>query len=237
MPRPAEPSASRRYEYELKFVLPASRAPFLQGWIASAVRPDVVFPPARVVTVYFDTRRLRYLEEKIGSDYVKAKARVRWYAGLAGEPIGSPVFAECKYRLGSTRDKVRVKCPVGADEVSAWPLTSPAWDTLIGLLRPQATGLPMDLAPVMRLRYVRCRYQDREGARVTLDSDIRVEALNPARLREPVNPAPLPTAVFEYKGSTQDLPPHLAAVTRFGARKASFSKYLACYEHVARSLL
>lgn len=232
-----EESGGRRLEYELKFLVPASRAAFLRSWIASAVRPDVTYPPARVVTVYFDTRGLDFLGEKVDSDYLKTKARIRWYAGLAGEEIGSPVFAECKYRLGATRRKVRVRLPLRAADVSAWPLTSPAWATQLNALRAEAPQLPPELTPTMRLRYVRCRFLDRDGARVTLDSDIRLEAINPARVAEPVVSTPLPTAVFEYKGKTMELPRHLAPVVRFGARQSSFSKYLACYEHLSQAFL
>lgn len=224
-------------EYELKYLVPASRAAFLRSWIASAVPPDSRFPPARVVTVYYDTRDLRYLGEKVDSVYLKTKARVRWYAGRGGESIGSPVFAECKFRAGSTREKVRVRLPVAADTVAAWPLDAAAWPPLLAPLREQAPDLPADLVPVMRLRYLRCRFADRNGARVTLDSEIRVEAVNRSVVSEPVAPTSLPTAVFEYKGRVMDLPEYLKPVVRFGARKASFSKYLACFEHLRHTFL
>jgi len=43
--------------------------------------------------------------------------------------------------------------------------------------------------------------------------------------------------VFEYKGVGRDLPARLAPVTRFGARRGSMSKYLACYQLVTRTAL
>ncbi len=228
---------SRRPEYELKFLVPASRAAFLSSWIGSVARPDPVYPPARVVTVYFDTRSLAFLAEKVDSDYLKAKARIRWYAGLKGEPIGSPVFAECKYRRGSTREKVRVRLPVAATEIGTWPLTAPQWSVALDHLRAQASGLPPDLSAVIRLRYVRSRFSAPPGGRITLDTDICVEALNRGMVAAPVALAPLPTAVFEYKGTTMDLPVDLAPVVRFGARKSAFSKYLACFEHLGYAFI
>jgi hypothetical protein len=222
-------------EYELKFLLPASRAAFLRSWIAAAVPPDSRFPPARVVTVYYDTRGLRYLVEKVDSVYMKTKARLRWYVGPHGEPIGSPVFAECKFRVGSAREKVRVRLPITPADLACQPLDAPAWASLLDPLRALGPDLPSDLAPVIRLGYLRCRYSDRTGARVTLDSDIRIEALNRSLLATPVPPTALPTAVFEYKGRVMELPGYLKPVERFGARKGSFSKYLACFEHLGHS--
>ena len=229
--------SERPLEYELKLVVPASRAPFVQNWLASAAWPDAKYPPARVVTVYFDTRGLRFLGEKDGGDYLKTKVRVRWYAGLVGEAIGSPVFAECKYRHGAARKKARVRLAVTAADIATWPLTDPSWTALLAPLRAEVPQLPPDLVPVIRLRYVRCRFADRRGARVTLDSDIRVEATNPARVAAPVASTPLPAAVIEYKAATMDLPRYLAPVVRFGARKAAYSKYLACYEHLTQTSL
>jgi len=90
--------------------------------------------------------------------------------------------------------------------------------------------LPARLDPILSLRYVRHRYLDRTtGGRVTVDDDIRVTALNETRLTGRL-PARLPIAVLEYKGGLDDLPRHLAPAIRFGARRGSCSKYLACYQ-------
>ncbi len=66
-------------DYEIKFAVPASAAGSLRTWIGSVCRPDAAHPPARVTTVYFDTPSLAFLAEKIDSDYLKTKVRVRWY--------------------------------------------------------------------------------------------------------------------------------------------------------------
>jgi hypothetical protein len=88
----------------------------------------------------------------------------------------------------------------------------------------------------MQVVYARYRFTDGASARVALDTDISVVAVNPARLSCPPRADSLPWAVFEYKGQGTDLPARLRPVTRLGARRSAFSKYLACYEHVTRRI-
>jgi hypothetical protein len=107
---------------------------------------------------------------------------------------------------------------------------------LLADLRGDVPGLPPDLAPVMRLAYARHRFVDPRGARISLDSDIGVQAVNPARLHAPARRGSLAYSILEYKGHGPQLPAHLAPMTRLGARRTSFSKYLACYEHVTRQV-
>jgi hypothetical protein len=177
------------------------------------------------------------LGEKIDSDYLKTKVRVRWYATLDGNPAGSPVFVEVKYRVGNRRDKLRIKMDADPTALSASPLHGPAWRVLLDRLRLEAPMVPVRLEPILSLRYARHRYADAlTTGRLTFDEDIAVTALNQTRLAGRV-PARLPIGVFEYKGPQDDLPRHLAPVIRFGARRGSCSKYLACYQTAAGLLI
>jgi hypothetical protein len=232
MPRPA--ASTSQPELELKYLLPVSRAAFVRRWLDGVVRRERAYPPALVVTTYFDTPALELLEEKINSDHLKSKVRVRWYAPLDGGPATGPVFVECKDREGATREKRRVIARADPAGLAAARLSAPEWGRLISDLRAAVPGLPPDLAPVLRLAYARYRYVDAAGARISLDAGIVVQAVNPARLHAPARPDALPYAVFEYKGHGLDLPVHVAPVTRLGARRSAFSKYLACYQHVTR---
>jgi VTC domain len=230
MPRPA--AASPQPELELKYLMPGSRAAFVRSWLEGVVHPERAYPPALVVTTYYDTPGLDLLDEKINSDHLKTKVRVRWYAPLDGGPPAGPVFVECKGREGATREKRRVTAEAEPGQLAAMPLSAPEWNGLLLHLRAGVPDLPLDLAPVLRLAYARHRYLDARGARISLDAGIVVQAVNPARLHAPARPDPLPHAVFEYKGHGPDLPAHVAPVTRLGARRSAFSKYLACYQHV-----
>jgi VTC domain len=234
MPRQAAVRAEP--QLELKYLLPQSRAPFAKAWLASVVRPEREYPPALVITTYYDTPRLELLDEKIDSDYLKTKVRVRWYGPLDRRPATGPVFAECKLREGATRDKQRVVADIRPADLESLPLSARLWPALLDGLRGEVPHLPADLAPVMQMVYARHRFTDGASARVALDTDISVVAVNPARLSCPPRADSLPWAVFEYKGHGADLPARLGPVTRLGARRSAFSKYLACYEHVTRRI-
>jgi hypothetical protein len=227
-------AAGVRPELELKYLLPQAHAGFVLRWLEGVAAPERAYPPALVVTTYYDTPRLDLLEEKIASDYLKTKVRVRWYAPLGGGPSTSQAFAEAKTREGATRGKARRVLAEPAAQLASLPLEDPAWTALVAGLRAEVPGLPDDLAPVLRLAYARYRFVDPRGARISVDTGIEVEAVNHGRLHAPARRDALPWSVFEYKGHAADLPGHLAPVTRFGARRSSFSKYLACYGHVTR---
>ena len=81
---PVRPAGAGSLERELKYLLPAGRA-FLARKIVSALcQPDPVYPAATVFTIYYDTPDLTLLSEKLNSDYLKTKVRLRWYLHAAG---------------------------------------------------------------------------------------------------------------------------------------------------------
>jgi len=231
-----DPASFGSLEHELKYVVPATVTGALLAWVPAVCLRDAVHPPAAVHTVYYDTPGLALLGEKIASDYLKAKVRVRWYADLRGAP-GPAVYAELKARIGNRRVKTRVALPVDGAAAAGRPLHDRAW---VDWLRPLAESsgfLPAPLAPVLALRYVRHRFVDpRTSSRLTVDEAIAVDRVNPLRLHGRSN-ARLPVAVVEYKGRHVDLPRHLAALLRFEARRSAFSKYLACWQHVTHTAL
>ena len=218
-------------DHEIKLAVPLSAADALRAWMSSVCRPDAAHPPRLVWTVYFDTPRLALLREKIDSDYLKTKVRVRWYGAIGNRE--SPVFAEVKQRVGNRRGKTRVALDVTPADLARWPLHEARWPALLAPLRAAMPALPAQLAPVLCLRYMRHRFLDPAvQARLSIDSDIRATAVNTAMIHGHV-PVGLDHAVFEYKGRLFDLPPHLRPTVRFGARRQAFSKYLACYQAVS----
>lgn len=223
-------------EHEIKYLVPAASAQALVAWTSSVCLRDGTYPPATVHTVYYDTPRLALLGEKIDSDFLKTKVRVRWYADRDGRP-GDALFAEAKFRVGSQRRKVRHRLPVPAQDAAGRPLHDPAWIQWLEPLRADAPHLPRALAPVLGVRYVRHRFVEAAHAgRVTIDEGIGLDRINASRLSGRI-PGVFPHAVFEYKGRLSDPPAVLLPVVRFGARRGSSSKYLACYQHVTRMTL
>src|SRR5262245_61432427 len=129
VPPPGRTAAS--LEREIKFLVPDCRSASLRTWLSAACTPERVYPPALVCTTYFDTPGFSLLGEKIDSDYLKTKVRIRWYAALDGDPSGSRVFAEVKYRVGARRDKLRIELGVDAVTLAATPLYAPVWRSLV----------------------------------------------------------------------------------------------------------
>src|SRR5690606_22911495 len=72
-------------EHELKFTVPVSSTAAVLAWLRGACTPDPKFPCGRVSRIYNDTPDPRSLREKLNSDYLKTKVRLRWYATLDGE--------------------------------------------------------------------------------------------------------------------------------------------------------
>jgi hypothetical protein len=208
--------------HEIKHVMPAAAAGPAEAWLGAVCRPERERPPAWVVSVYFDTPDLQLLDEKVNSDYLKVKVRVRWYQSLSGS-TGEPAFLEVKRRIGTRRDKQRTPLGVPAGALARWRLEDPRWRTLIGQAAPSVGS---GLRPSLKLRYVRSRFLDVSGARLALDRRIEVAALHAALSSGPLR-ADVGQAVVEWKGMSADLPFHLRAITGFGARRQSFSKYQA----------
>lgn len=198
-------------------------------WLRLVCRPDPVFPESTVFTVYYDTPALDCLREKHNSDYLKTKIRLRWY--VVDGRVTDAAFLEVKSRFGSRREKHRVTLPFQ----SAWPthgsLDIPSLRRVLRLARPDGLMVPDDYRPVLLVRYRRRRFiEPHTGLRASLDSDIGAPAVSRAEGLTP-NRLPLPVTVFEFKGPRDHLPESLRVLTTLGFRKASFSKYAACYDH------
>ena len=220
-------------ERELKFTLPQGRAPLVRSWLERICRPDPEFPAALVSTIYYDTTALISLSEKLNSDYLKRKIRVRWYSSLQGDVTG-PAFVEAKFRTGTRRAKVRQQLPFPAAEIAGMDLADRRLHRLPELLRVHGVLGHSAWQPVMLIRYRRDRYTEPASqSRISLDSDISAAAVNPAMVPT-ADLSPLRTAVLEAKGPGDELPRALHALLGFGIRKQSFSKFLAVYAHMTR---
>ena len=227
----SSPTSPGDLERELKYLIPARRMPFVERWLAALCRADERFGQSDVWTVYYDTPHRLSLREKLNSDYLKAKIRVRWYAAPGGAPSGD-AFLEMKRRVGDRRDKVRIPLVSAAEELSRRPLDDATWPTL--LRRFSAEGIQVEglWRPVVSLVYRRVRSVDvASGARVSCDSAIRPVSV-PRRLLGAWRLGPLPVGVVEIKSRSDELPVNLTALPRLGGRAASFSKYAAVWAHL-----
>jgi hypothetical protein len=231
----ARPAPSRG-ERELKFTMPAARAQLARRRLETLCRRDPEFPSAIVWTIYYDTPALVSLGEKVNSDYLKRKIRVRWYSDLEGRVTG-PAFVEAKLRVGTLRSKARARLPYPADEVARWDLQDTRLRRLPLLLRDQGVLGQDPWQPMMLLRYRRDRFiEPLTQSRVSLDAEIAAVRVNP-RFLSVIDPSPLATAVLEVKGGSEELPAVLRPLLALGSRKSSFSKLLVVYAHLTRNAI
>ena len=228
-----EPDAGER---ELKYTLAAGRAHLARRRLDTLCRRDPKFPAAIVWTLYYDTPSLVSLGEKINSDYLKRKIRVRWYSDLEGRASGS-AFVEAKLRNGTRRSKVREKLPVAADEIAGWNLQDPRLLRFPLLLRACGVLHQQSWQPMMLIRYRRDRFiEPLTRSRVSLDAEICGVAANLRSMSVP-DPSPLATAVLEVKGDGEGLPAVLGPLLALGMQKQSFSKFLAVHAQMTRGAL
>ena len=221
---------------ELKFALPNGRVDLARRWLDAVCRRDPQFPGAIVWTIYYDTPGLTALGEKINSDYLKRKIRVRWYSAIAGAPSG-PAFVEAKFRVGTRRTKARIQVPYSAEDLASWSLQDPRLQSFPLLLREKGIRIRDLWQPVMLIRYRRDRFIGPVGrARVSLDAEISAAAVNP-RFLSAADYSVLGSGILEVKGVDEVLPLALRPLLQLGARKRSFSKFLAVYRHAARRIV
>lgn len=213
--------------HEVKFVFPRTAFAPARAILLGACRREELHAASLVETIYFDGPGLDSLAEKLGSDYRKAKIRLRWY------DHSSAVWLEVKRRVGSRREKLRTSVPLDGRELSRRSLDSTALAQIPALLADAGETAPAGLRPAVHLTYRRERFiEAASGLRISLDSEITALRIAdwtaaapgirrlPGNLRSPI--------LVELKGGSRDLPPALATLAALGGRRESFSKYSFC---------
>jgi len=214
-------------ERELKFLLPAARGVLARSVLDAVCKTDVEYPAATLSTIYFDTPDLRFLGEKVNSDYLKTKVRLRWYAPIGGQDDSARAFLEIKMRVGDRRRKARLQTALTARTLTDLPFDSPEFEEVLELARPQGFQLPARLLPVLLIRYDRHRFvEPLSSSRISIDMNIRAPRGHHRLVRDPA-PVTLRHAVLEVKGGGTELPRVLHPLIRMGARRGSSSKYAA----------
>jgi hypothetical protein len=218
-------------EYELKFVVPNHHLGPILDFVNLSCRADGVYPAGIVSSIYFDSLRWDALNEKVNSDYIKTKFRLRWYRDPASGAYSDASFAESKHRIGCRRIKSRVTTDLAPEKLDRMPLEDASLTAVPGMLRRDGIATGAHLFPSILIRYTRHRYVDPlTGARISIDSGISSPRINRHMLpRGTGNGAALSHAVIEVKSPLDALPRSLRPLTVYGIRRASFSKYLACY--------
>ena len=219
-------------EYEKKYTFENCSSHRIIKWLTCMCKKDDAYPNSSVSSIYYDTTDWKYMSEKINSDYLKTKIRIRWYEDIDRKIQYDYSFAEAKLKIGSHREKVRIKIPFSGNWLSSIHLETPQLLQLPDFLKENGVRLRGGLIPTFQINYKRLRFSDPySGSRICVDYDISTPRVNSVMVPKK-NPSRLNTAVFEIKGNTQDLPYSLNDLTLFGCRKESFSKYQACFEKI-----
>lgn len=219
-------------EHELKFTYGNHLSAKVVSWMEKRCLPDPAFPACRVSSIYYDSRDWMMLGEKLNSDYLKLKIRVRWYADADSSELFPSNFIEAKYKIGSARKKIRMPSGRESDWLATSPMYLPGFIELPPLLRSLGVVLQETLFPIFQISYTRRRFIDPlTGARLCVDQDIHVPRTNPLMISK-TRPTFLPVGVIEYKQKGDDLPDWLTQINTFQGRRMAFSKYLACFQHI-----
>lgn len=213
-------------EQELKFHVPRHTSPALRRWLDMVFRRHRRHAVSTICSIYFDSADWSSFREKEASDHHKTKYRVRWYADDAGSPLDVPAFLEVKEKHGAARRKYRGALPMPASDLMAAPLTDALFSGMFRRWRAGDAPVPgVELSPVLELRYRRDRYVHPLFTEAfCLDSEICCTRTHPGCL-PPAHGKTLGHDVFEQKGRAVGPLPPLQSLPRFGARRASLSKY------------
>jgi hypothetical protein len=215
---------------ERKFVGPGLQAEAAFRVADHYCVPDPEHPIGSIASVYYDTPRLTAFAEKEEGDHLKKKVRLRWYAeDKAGPDRRHTVFLECKHRVGGARFKQRAAFTTDYDRLDRAPLTDPYWGRLLAEGADRLDdSLPLELVPVICIRYSRRRYVcPRSLARIAVDTQVRVDRLNRDILPGAV-PSRLEVTICEFKNRRAGDMPWAHALAACGFRLVSFSKYGHC---------
>ena len=217
-------------EYETKFILNNSAAYTILTWLKGRCYPDRKYPEGIVNSIYYDTRGWSYLYEKINSDYLKSKIRLRWYSDIhTARPVGN-AFLEMKNRVGYTRKKIRIKTELTGELCEKSQLESKDLTDVPYQLYDHNVLYGKHLLPVFQISYKRYRFIDPlTQCRINLDFDISAPRVNKMILKSGASTI-INKAVFEIKGDDTILTESLFQLTALGCKKESFSKYSTCYE-------
>lgn len=202
-------------------------------WIRHCCQADATFPHERLSTVYYDTCDQKFLHEKINSDYLKTKVRIRWYTGYALSQQSDGVWLELKQKVGSQRQKRRFQLPYSGQTFAALPLQHPTLTISIPqILAARGIRFHAPIFPLFELVYERHRFfEPRSRMNVCVDCQLVVTKVN-QQMCSAVSPVQIATAILEIKGKTPRVPDSLRPLLTMGCVRASISKYVLGYQHL-----
>jgi hypothetical protein len=192
--------------------------------------PDPIYPRGEIHSVYYDTPCQHAYHDKANGDFLKSKARLRWYQpDISADPAKSTAFFELKRRAGGGRRKSRSKLSLDRQWLHHAPLEDVGFMRILDEQRSElGAELAADLFPMAVVKYTRYRYVYQPlAARVAVDTRIGSGRVHSTFLPRATD-MEIPVTVLEVKSDKPCELPWLHEVFNIGFRSRSFSKYGAC---------
>jgi hypothetical protein len=223
---------AERPDIEAKYTFAAAAADLIRAGLEAVCVRDPEHPTDVVNSIYYDTLDRTHLAEKVNSDYLKTKVRLRWYSPPEGTAPDEAVtaFLEVKSKRGVVRRKHRVSVDVRFGALRRGEERFEELEETGRLAIECGYFPPGPIFPMIAIRYTRHRFfEPRTAARISLDSGIAYTGIND-RFFVGTGPRTLSMGVLEVKSSTGNLPPSFLAIRHFLNRRDSFSKYEECWQ-------
>lgn len=227
--RPEFHTTESKYPYAL------GDEPCIRYFLDAMCLQDQEHPQDRINSIYFDTRDRRHLAEKVDSDYVKMKVRLRWYGNTTNLNPEHVVkaFLEVKIKNGVRRQKTRKPVEVRARVLND---SAESFDELMQLVNSarECGWVPCgQLYPALAIHYDRMRYLDpQDWARLALDRHITYRPINLLIWPDSIS-GQLAEGVLEVKSPTGVLPRALWPIRERLCMRDAFSKYEECWQNCA----
>lgn len=217
---------------ETKYTFAVGHEAILRTGLKAVCVEDAEHPEDRVHSIYYETPDHRHLGEKVNSDYLKTKVRLRWYTDVAGSSPTGPVsaFLEVKTKQGVFRRKERVALELPRGVLQPDTASMGALEDAVHRARECGYVPRGPLFPMLAIHYLRHRFvEPRMAARVSLDSQISSTIFD-RRFFPAAGVRTLRHGVLEVKSKTGDLPRSFLQMRNFLNKKDSFSKYEVCWQ-------
>jgi SPX domain protein involved in polyphosphate accumulation len=220
-------------ERELKLVFPANKYTSIRAYLRGVAQEDQKFPNSVVSTINYDTKQFFFLDEKLNSDLIKRKVRLRWYS-QGDKDIEQRSYLELKSKRGIFRSKQRKVITMSGTQLENTNLENP---TLISILYEDFVSYNRKaghLLPVLYSSYRRERFFTTDNKwRLAIDTNIQVNKINHMAFgKNHFSQRMPPLCVIEFKGTTTQLPEEYFFLINQDPLKKTFSKYSFCCYNV-----
>ncbi len=223
---------------EQKYIFIGQQKQMILDWLDHTCIRDPSYYEGTISSIYYDTPKMDLYLEKQNSDYLKSKARLRWYGNIRADDPEEQIrcYLEVKKKIGASRNKNRAEMTISSTKLTKDPFSE---DDILKLpskvyeLNYFPHGI---LVPMLIIKYYRYRFVDvQSNSRISVDTNIRCTSANSKYLPFPT-PVYLGMGVLEIKGKQRRLPSSCTKIKKY-LNKEAFSKYAQCYERLMLPLL